>query len=201
MNYYISDLHFFHANVTNEGNNFDGRPYDTLEEMHDDMRERWNKKITNADTVYILGDISMRGKPEKLIALVSTLKGHKILVQGNHDDVSDFRYKKIFDDICDYREITDQLGKETVHLVLSHYPILMWKNQHRGWIHLYGHVHNNAENAFFQRCIDEMNSEDFEGKIPHSKPIRAYNVGCMLPYMDYEPRTLDEIVSGCENHL
>ena len=31
MNYYISDLHLFHKNVTDEGFNFDGRPFKTLE--------------------------------------------------------------------------------------------------------------------------------------------------------------------------
>ena len=196
MNYYISDLHFFHKNVTGEGNGFDGRPYATLEEMHEDMQTRWNRKVTNGDTVYILGDVSLRGRWEELIALVSTLKGHKILIRGNHDDTTDLRYQKLFDEICDYKEITDRLGQETVHLVLSHYPILMWKNQHRGWILLYGHLHNSGEYGYFQRLIEEMNGENFEARIPNGQPIRAYNVGCMLPHMDYEPRTLAEIVRG-----
>lgn len=26
--------------------------------------------------------------------------------------------------------------------------------------------------------------------------LRAYNVGCMMPYMNYEPRTLEEILIG-----
>ena len=30
MNYYISDMHFFHKNVTKEGNNFDKRPFNSL---------------------------------------------------------------------------------------------------------------------------------------------------------------------------
>ena len=201
MNYYISDLHLFHKNVTNEGSNFDGRPYDTLEEMHQDIKEHWNRKITNGDTVYILGDVALRGKKEKLIEYISTLRGHKILIQGNHDDTSDLRYQNLYDEICDYKEITDRLGTETVHLVLSHYPILMWKNQHRGWIHLYGHVHDGTEWYFFERCLYEMNREDFAGKIKNSTLLKAYNVGCMLPYMDFEPRTLDEIVKGYERLL
>lgn len=196
MKYYIGDLHLFHKNVTNEGSNFDGRPYDTLEEMHRDIKERWNRKVTNGDTVYILGDVALRGKKEDLIAYVAQLKGHKILIQGNHDDVSDLRYCQLYDEICEYKEVKDRLGEETVHLILCHYPILMWKNQHRGRILLYGHVHDGAEFYFFQKCIDEMNREDFVGKIPNSKPLRAYNVGCMMPYMRYEPRTLEEIANG-----
>ena len=58
MNYYISDMHFFHKNVTKEGNNFDNRPFNSLTEMHQYMKEKWNSKITNGDTVYILGDMS-----------------------------------------------------------------------------------------------------------------------------------------------
>lgn len=57
MKYYISDLHLFHKNVTGEGNNSDNRPFDTLEEMHKYIKEKWNRKITNGDTVYILGDV------------------------------------------------------------------------------------------------------------------------------------------------
>lgn len=91
MKYYISDLHLFHKNVTGEGNNFDNRPFDTLEEMHKYIKEKWNRKITNGDTVYILGDVALRGINTKLIALVVKLKGNKILIKGNHDDVRDLR--------------------------------------------------------------------------------------------------------------
>jgi len=33
MNYFISDLLLFHKNVTDEGSNFDNRPFATLEEI------------------------------------------------------------------------------------------------------------------------------------------------------------------------
>ena len=87
MKYYISDMHFFHKNVTKEGNNFDNRPFNSLAEMHQYMKEKWNSKITNGDTVYILGDIAMRGTNEELIALVAQLKGRKVLIKGNHDEM------------------------------------------------------------------------------------------------------------------
>ena len=58
MNYYISDLHFLHKNCIQ----FDERPFSDIEEMQRVMVEKWNRKITNGDTVYILGDVSMRGK-------------------------------------------------------------------------------------------------------------------------------------------
>ena len=195
MNYYISDMHFFHKNVTKEGNNFDNRPFNSLAEMHQYMEEKWNSKITNGDTVYILGDIAMRGTNEELIALVAQLKGRKVLIKGNHDDVSDMRYKNVFEEIYDYKEITDYADQDAYKLVLSHYPILMWNGQHRGTIHLYGHTHNTYENEFYQECLRKLNMEMLMRSEKCYDIARAYNVGCMMPYMNYEPRTLKEILN------
>lgn len=195
MKYYISDMHFFHKNVTKEGNNFDNRPFNSLDEMHQYMKEKWNSKITNGDTVYILGDIAMRGTNEELIALVAQLKGRKVLIKGNHDDVSDMRYKNIFEEIYDYKEITDYVDQDAYKLVLSHYPILMWNGQHRGTIHLYGHTHNTYENEFYQECLHRLNIENLTRSQKCYDIVRAYNVGCMMPYMNYEPRTLKEILN------
>ena len=195
MNYYISDMHFFHKNVTKEGNNFDNRPFNSLAEMHEYMKEKWNSKITNGDTVYILGDIAMRGTNEELIALVAQLKGRKILVKGNHDDVSDLRYKNLFEEICAYKEVTDHIGQEAYKLVFSHYPILMLNGQHRGTIHLYGHTHNTPEDTFFQECLRQLNLNNIQNSVKCPELARAYNVGCMMPYMNYEPRTLKEILN------
>ena len=80
MNYYISDLHLFHKNVTNEGSNFDNRPFDTMEEMHKVIRENWNSKVTNADHVYIFRRNLASKKNEDAIAFVSTLRGNKHLI-------------------------------------------------------------------------------------------------------------------------
>lgn len=67
MNYYISDLHLFHKNVTGKGKNFDGRPFSDLESMHAYIMERWNNKVSADDLVHILGDVAMRHPMMKLI--------------------------------------------------------------------------------------------------------------------------------------
>lgn len=181
MNYYISDMHLFHKNVTKAGKDFDDRPFEDLEEMHALFKEKWNAKITNGDTVYILGDMAMRGTQEDLIAFVSTLKGHKVMIRGNHDDIRDQRYQQLFDEICDYKEMRDTLNGEHVKLVLCHYPILMWKDQHHGSILLYGHVHNSIEEHYFRKCLCGMNNSEFFDRRAGDKLLRAYNVGCMMP--------------------
>ena len=195
MNYFIGDLHLFNRNQTGEGVNYDGRPFATVAEMNQYIIEHWNAKITNGDTVYILGDMAIRGRNEALIALVAQLKGQKILFRGNHDDLSDYRYQKLFADITDYREISESFDGQSYKLCLMHYPILMWNGQHRGSILLYAHTHNTVEETFFQKCVKELN-ENKKLNVQQGKSIRAINVGCMMPYMNYEPRTLKEILSA-----
>ena len=200
MNYYIADMHLFYRSQVREGGiNYDNRPFETLEEMHQYFLTHWNAKVTNADTVYILGDLAPKCKRNDVIALVAQLKGKKILVRGNHDDLSDYRYERLFEEVVDYLEIKDSAAGKNYKLVLCHYPILCWKDQHRGTILLYGHTHNSIEEAFFQECIQQMNeSEKLSLRREGGEKILAINTGCMMSYMNYEPRTLQEILENWE---
>lgn len=195
MKYYISDLHLFCLSQL-KGNKraFDERPFESLTEMHEYIVKKWNSKITNMDKVYILGDVAMRGKVEGLIELLDRLKGRKILIRGNHDELADVKFVKQFDEICDYKEISDKLDGKKCRVILSHYPILMWNGQHSGSIHLYGHTHTSKEDDFYKECINKLN-DIREKEHPEEEKYRAYNVGCMQSYMGYEPRTLSEIVN------
>ncbi|WP_129736698.1 metallophosphoesterase [Massilimicrobiota timonensis] len=193
MNYYISDLHILHKNVCGEGNNFDNRPFETMKEMMEYIKYHWNKKITNADDVYILGDMCWK-ENEEAIQFVSTLKGKKHLILGNHDRCKDGRYAQQFVEIVPYKEVKEFINGKQYRLILSHYPIMFWNHQHRLKdnvlvnIHLYGHLHNSQEEAIYQSFIQALNNEyDIE--------CIARNVGCMMPYIHYEPRQIQEILS------
>lgn len=192
MNYYISDIHFGCQN------SFDGR---TLE--HDTIvKENWNRVVTNGDTVYILGDIGKIGNAqdtEHIIKTIATLKGKKVLVTGNHDVLKDIRLKQLFVEICDYKEVIDNDKGITHKLVLSHYPMLFWNGQHKGWIHLYGHVHMSEEWKVYEQSLNYVN-EYFENRTKKGytdcPPAVAYNVGAVL--LDWTPRTLKEIIEKYE---
>lgn len=198
MNYYISDLHFFHKNVTGEGSNFDNRPFTTLEEMHRTIKENWNSTVTNADHIYCIGDLAWK-ENEEAIAYISTLKGNKHLILGNHCKATDQRYRQLFVEICNYKEIKDRANGKEYHLIMSHYPIAFWNHQHHYrengeehnvWaIQLYGHVHNSCEEIIFQDFIKNLNDK-------YNIKCVAKNVGAMMPYMDYTPRTLEEIIKS-----
>lgn len=194
MNYYIGDLHL------NCKNKYENR---TLE--HDKiLKENWNKTVTNADTVYVLGDIGKEGgnkEIEYLCEIISTLKGKKVLIQGNHDKLKDIRLRQLFAEITPYKEIIDNFNGISNHVVLCHYPILFWNGQHKGWVHLYGHLHNTTEELLYKECLKEVNDyfeyQRTEGRTD-CPPAKAYNIGVMLPYMDYTPKTLKEIMQNKE---
>lgn len=80
MNYFTSDLHLGHRNIIRLCN----RPFATIEEMDETLIRNWNAKVTNGDTVYILGDLLFRNeKPAE--EYLKQLKGKKHLIIGNHD--------------------------------------------------------------------------------------------------------------------
>ena len=192
MNFFISDLHFGCQNK-----------YENRTLNHDKIiKQNWNNVVHNSDNVYILGDIGKEGgnkDNEYLCEIMSTLKGNKILIQGNHEKLNDGRIKQLFKEIIPYKEIADNFDGHTYKLVLSHYPILFWNGQHKGWIHLYGHVHMSDEWEVFKYSLQYVN-DFFKDKTlkgyTDCPPAVAYNVGCMLPYMGYQPRTLKEIINA-----
>lgn len=176
--FYIADMHFGHANCLA----FDNRPFTSVEEMDAELIRRWNSVVSPGDIVYVLGDMFWC-KSSVAVPILQQLNGQKFLIKGNHDRCGDGAFAKQFVKITDYLEVEDE-GR---HVVLCHYPIPCFKNHFYGWYHLYGHVHNSFEYnmmEYHKRLMTEL----------YSKPCLMYNVGVMMPWMYYTPRTLDEIL-------
>ena len=74
-------------------------------------------------------------------------------------------------------------------VILCHYPIPCFKNHFYGSFHLYGHVHNSFEWNMMEH--DKYLMEEL-----YTTPCQMFNVGAMMPWMDYTPRTLDEIIAA-----
>lgn len=188
MNYFISDLHFGHKNCLA----FDNRPFTDIEQHDKKLIENWNNTVGIDDDVYILGDISWYSSV-KTIEIFKSLNGNKHLIKGNHDGklLKNRELQKLFVEICDYKEL--DLGNGKI-LVLSHYLIPCFKNHYYGAYHLYGHVHTSFEENMMQNIRRQM--EEL-----YDTPCNMYNVGCMMPYMYYTPRTLEEIISREKQHF
>jgi len=180
MVYFTSDLHFDHANIIR----YDNRPFKDVNEMNTDLIRRWNARVKEDDTVYILGDFSWSG-PQKTEEILKQLTGKKILVKGNHDN----RWyrpglRKYFEDVCNRLEIP--ISGCNYPCTLSHSPVFFHTHQHRGAVMLYGHVHNSAEHNMvesFRKTIEQLEAH----------PCYMFNVGCM--HWDYAPVTLEEMMA------
>lgn len=134
MIYFTSDLHYGHKAAIN----LSQRPFETIEEMNETLIQRWNAKVKQNDTVYILGDLSFRIPVDEAIVFIRKLHGKKILIKGNHDKKYD---ASLFEEICDFKEIN--IYQQSFSLM--HYPMLEWPKSRYGSIHLHGHQHNNKD--------------------------------------------------------
>lgn len=178
--FYIADWHYGHSNALA----FDNRPFKTIEEMNAALVERWNSVVRPGDIVYVVGDMFWC-KSSIAVPILKSLTGEKFLIKGNHDRSNDSAFCKQFVKIDEYMEIEDG-GKK---VVLCHYPIPCFKNHFYGWYHLYGHVHNSFE-------FHMMEHDRFLMRELYDKQCAMYNVGAMMPWMNYTPRTVDEILRG-----
>ena len=183
MNYFISDLHFGHKNCLA----FDNRPFNTIEEHDETIIKNWNDVVGIDDDVYILGDISWYNSTNT-IEIFKRLNGRLHLIKGNHDTMllKNQVLRELFVEITDYKELW--LDQNT-SIVLCHYPMPCFKNHYYGWYHLYGHVHasfewNMTENT--KRQMIEL----------YNKECNMYNVGAMIAYINYTPRTLEQIIES-----
>ena len=176
---YISDLHFDHTNILH----FDNREFLSVEDMNKEMIDRWNKVVKPEDHTYILGDFCW-GKEPRWLEILTQLNGQKTLILGNHDIIPSKLTRKLFADVKDYKEIND-IGRK---VVLCHYPIPCFKNHFYGWYHCYGHVHKSFE-------YEMMEHNKYLMRELYGKTCNMFNVGAMMPYMDYTPRTLDELIA------
>jgi calcineurin-like phosphoesterase family protein len=181
MFYFTADLHLGHDNVRL----YDDRQFATTDEMDEKIIENWNARVTDNDTVFILGDVTWHDD-ETTAKLLRRLKGKKVLIEGNHDNKLKELSRKEFAEIHhSYWEVKDpETGR---FVVMSHYPIHFYNRQRHGAVMLYGHVHNMLDYEVSKEVVELVNA-----RLGLNSQI--INVGCML--WDYTPRTLKELMKG-----
>ncbi len=130
----VSDTHFGHAGVCRFMRN-DGvtklRPWDSPEEMDEEMVRRWNETVRPIDKVYHLGDVVINRRALKTLA---RLNGDKVLIRGNHDIFRDNEYRQYFRELRAYHVMNG--------MILSHIPIHT-ESLARFGTNIHGHLHAN----------------------------------------------------------
>ncbi len=173
MLYFSSDQHLNHVASIRMCE----RPFDTIEEMNRTLIQNINARVTNRDTLYLMGDVAHKGTVEEANKLIAKMNGKKILIRGNHDRQYD---ESLFEEICDFKEIHVEQGGQHYNLSLMHYPMMEWPKSHHGGIHLHGHSHNKPEYNLEQKA----------------QGIRRYDVGVDANW--FYPVSLQDILTFME---
>jgi len=133
MIYFTSDLHFYHTNIIK----YCSRPFHTVKEMNETLISNYNSVVSEEDTVYILGDITIKRNSsfiDKIAIMVNLLRGTKHLILGNHDKYSEEFYLNN----CGFASVNREL--ELDNMVLVHEP-MRFSEKHSGKLLLHGHCH------------------------------------------------------------
>lgn len=142
MIYFTSDLHLGHENAIKLCN----RPFGSVEEMDETLIQNWNSRVTNNDTIYILGDMMFRihKPPEEYL---SRLKGKKHLLLGNHDKtwIKKCDLSKWFVSVNDLLHTSD--GQHNISL--CHYPMMSFPHMRRNGYMIFGHIHGNTDMEYW----------------------------------------------------
>jgi calcineurin-like phosphoesterase family protein len=143
--YIISDLHLGHENIIK----YCDRPFKSVDEMNNYIINQWNSVVSDEDTVYFLGDLSLREYSKWLLLL----KGNIIFIQGNHD-------KPFFDKYLKSGWKSDRVTLVPTSLKID--DVLFIHNpdhiKRAGWV-VHGHVHNKAPFISYQKKRINVSAE------------------------------------------
>ncbi len=161
--WFISDTHFNHKNIIE----YCDRPFSGVEEMDQEMIQKWNARIAPSDVVYHLGDFCM-GETSTIEKIVPLLNGEIHLIKGNHDHKKRLTIYNQQPNIVEIMDLTQVYTDEKIVFVLCHYPITngelfeqIVENNREIYV-IHGHTHDqgyffDSDLNVFNVCVDHTN--------------------------------------------
>lgn len=173
MIYFTSDQHFLHKNIIK----YCDRPFefsqDGLIKCAETIYNNYNNLIKDNDIVFFLGDVALTKSNNKEVVkrMLRTLKGHKILIRGNHDTETDDFYRA-----CGFEHIFNYLvlGK----IFISHYELKYLGTQ---------------EEKEQYKILKECNCEFLVHGHIHNKPSSQDDIKRLNVCVDYKPNNFTPI--------
>lgn len=176
----LSDTHFNHTNILGftdqSGEKIRGSRFSSVEEMDEEMVQKWNSVVKEGDKVYHLGDVYF-GSQQRADEILSRLNGKKRLIVGNHDciygkgNVLQKHFQKIY-----LWRVFKEFG-----LLLSHVPVHP-DSIKGGGINVHGHIH--------ERKV--LITDGCEGCSPNTRVDERYR--CVsVEHTNYTPVNIEEL--------
>ena len=129
MIWFTADEHYGHKNCIKYCN----RPFNNLEEMNHEIICKNNTLVKEKDTVWHLGDFTLKSKTYAE-EILKQLNGIHYFIRGSHD-----KWLK------NTRPYIKELKYNNQLIVLSHYCMRVWPLSHYNSYHLFGHSHGQLE--------------------------------------------------------
>lgn len=178
--YLTSDLHFNH----NREFIWKARGFTSVQEMNEEIIERYNALVRPDDDVYVLGDSSLGGGDEQILAankaLIERLNGKLHIIRGNHDTGRRVTMYESCKNVVGPVLYADMIHYKGYHFYLSHFPTLTGNLEKESLkqctCNLFGHTHQTT---------------NFHLDIPY-----MYHVG--VDSHDCKPVLLDDVIKEME---
>ena len=140
--WFTSDTHFSHRNIIKMRTDVDKplRDYVDIDEMNEDMVDKWNSLVAPHDKVIHLGDVAFAMKELNSLEILNRLNGKKTLVMGNHDYKAK-QYMEYFSNVCGCMEYTLDGDKR---VILTHIPVHTSQVDYRFVGNVHGHLHSDS---------------------------------------------------------
>ena len=202
MDFFTSDQHFSHRNIIQYCN----RPFESVDQMDEEIISRWNQVVSIDDTVYVIGDVSFHpaGFSRRII---NRLHGNKILIRGNHDKSHSKMIQMGFDEV---HEKMDYSFPDGSRALLWHYPLpdsLICNHE----VLIHGHTHCAPEDAIqgkkFNVCVDAWDFTPISSdKIFKSLKSKTRRDHCKIEIgkdgmVSIDAKVFSEDLSGLFNHI
>lgn len=141
MDFITSDLHFYHNNILKFSHKT--RPFKDVDHMVEMLIQEWNSLAGVNDNVYHLGDFSF-GKYHKTLEVLNRLNGRIHFIKGNHDSREVFKklIKETTANVVWFKDYHEMKHNNTL-ITMTHYPFEIWRDSHKGSVHLHGHTHGS----------------------------------------------------------
>lgn len=132
MIWFTSDDHFSHTNIIT----YCKRPFSNIDHMNEILIKRWNERVKNDDTIYVVGDFILSNNRENVLDITHRLHGNIILIPGDHDASS---YGVSHINIA--KPIMELRFSNVPPITLCHWCMRVFPKSHYNAWHLFGHSH------------------------------------------------------------
>ena len=143
-----SDLHLGHTKTIKVFQ----RPFGTADEMNDTIFRNWEQVVAPADTILILGDVTVHGLWGRRLARVRQAPGRKILVYGNHEITGTGSVETDgFDEVHSSLHVDGDPP-----LLLTHVPLRVVPG---GCVNIHGHLHHKripGRTRHINVCVEQL---------------------------------------------